>query len=76
MSSPAEITWRESTPMPEPRSGYAAGALDGRLVLAGGTYWEGTKGNWTKKIFTPATHAFDPVSQQWQKLPDAPVPFA
>jgi N-acetylneuraminic acid mutarotase len=26
-------------------------------------------------VFTPSTHAFDPVTQAWEKLPDAPVPF-
>jgi N-acetylneuraminic acid mutarotase len=69
------LHWAKSAPMPEPRSGYAAGILDGKLIIAGGTYWEGTKGNWTKKVFTPVTHAFDPVQEHWEKLPDAPTPF-
>jgi hypothetical protein len=69
------ITWTESTPFPEPRAGYAAGSIDGKLVIAGGTYWEGTKDHWTKKRFSASTHAFDPKSQTWEKLPDAPIPF-
>jgi N-acetylneuraminic acid mutarotase len=67
------IAWRESTPAPEPRAGYASGVIGGRLLLIGGTYWEGTKGNWTRKVFSAAVHAFDPVKQTWEKLPDAPV---
>jgi streptogramin lyase len=67
------IAWRESTLTPEPRAGYASGVIGGKLLLFGGTYWEGTKGNWTKKVFSAAVHAFDPVKQTWQKLPDAPV---
>lgn len=70
---PPLIAWRQSTPTPEPRAGYGAGAIDGKLILIGGTYWDGTKGNWTKKNFTAATHAFDPIAQNWEKLADAPV---
>lgn len=69
------LEWTQSAPFPEPRSGYAAGVLDGKLVIAGGTYWEGTKGHWTKKLYSASTHAFDPVSQRWEKLPDLPVPL-
>jgi len=53
------IAWRESTLTPEPRAGYSSGVIGGKLLLFGGTYWEGTKGNWTKKIFSAAVHAFD-----------------
>lgn len=70
---PPLIAWRQSTPTPEPRAGYGAGVIEGKLILIGGTYWDGTKGNWTKKNFTAATHAFDPITQNWEKLPDAPV---
>ena len=49
--------------------------MDGKLVIAGGTYWEGEKGNWTKKVFSGRTHAFDPTTQKWEQLPDAPIPF-
>src|ERR1700730_339118 len=37
--------------------------------------WEGTKGRWTKKVFSASTHAFDPKTQTWEKLPDAPILF-
>ena len=70
-----KLSWNKSTALPEPRSGYASGVIDGQLIIAGGTYWEGTKDNWTQKVFTPVVHAFDPASKRWQKLPDAPTPF-
>ena len=73
VSAPLSITWRESTPGPEPRAGYAGGQIGGKLVLVGGTYWEGKKGDWTKKVFTAATHVFDPKTETWEKLADAPV---
>jgi len=69
------LEWTQSASFPEPRSGYAAGVLDGKLVIAGGTYWEGTPGHWTKKLYSASTHAFDPTSQHWEKLPDLPVPL-
>lgn len=70
------LHWTKSTPFPEPRTDYAAGVLDGKLVIAGGTYWEGSKGHWIKKHFSASTHAFDPLSQTWEKLPDLPTPLA
>src|SRR5208337_4815573 len=69
------LHWSLSTPMPEPRSDYVAGVVGGKLVVAGGTYWTGSKGNWIKKHFSASTHAFDPESQTWEKLPDLPVPL-
>jgi N-acetylneuraminic acid mutarotase len=69
------LNWTTSKPMPEPRSDYAAGVLDGKLIIAGGTYWDGTKGHWIKKHFTASTHAFDPASGTWTQLPDLPVPL-
>jgi hypothetical protein len=70
------LQWTKSAPFPESRADYAAGVLDGKLVIAGGTYWEGSKGHWIKKQFSASTHAFDPVSQVWEKLPDLPTPLA
>jgi len=69
------LEWTRSTPFPEPRAGYASGVIGDKVVIAGGTYWEGSKGNWTRKAFSASTHAFDPVTQTWEKLPDAPTPF-
>lgn len=69
------LEWRVSADLPEPRDGYASGVLDGRLVIAGGDYWEGSKGHWTKKRFSRSTHAFDPRRQLWERLPDMPMPL-
>ncbi len=69
------LHWSLSTPMPETRSDYVAGVVGGKLIVAGGTYWTGSKGHWIKKHFSPSTHAFDPESQTWEKLPDLPVPL-
>jgi N-acetylneuraminic acid mutarotase len=67
------LEWAKSAPFPEPRQGYAAGVVGGNLTIAGGTYWDGTEGHWTKKRYSSSTHAFDPVSQRWERLPDLPI---
>jgi N-acetylneuraminic acid mutarotase len=76
VSKGSSIIWTKSAPLPEPRANYAAGVIDGKLVVAGGTYWQGSKGRWTKKLFSSSTHAFDPVTQMWERLPDLPTPLA
>lgn len=70
------LRWTESTPMPESTSDYAAGVLDRRLVIAGGDYWEGSSGQWTRKLFSSKVWAFNPVLQVWQRLPNLPVPLS
>ena len=72
----AEVHWRKSNPLPDARAGYAAGALDGKLIIAGGCYWEGSKGHWVKKLFTARVDAFDPPTEKWTRLPDMPAPLA
>ena len=72
-SSFLSLEWSKSASFPEPRAGYAAGVINGKLVIAGGTYWDGIKGHWTKKLYSASTHAFDPVSRRWEKLPALPI---
>lgn len=67
------IQWKKTTPFPEERAGCAVGVIHGRLIMAAGTYWQGTKGRWTKKIFSARTHAFNPISETWENLPDLPL---
>lgn len=69
---PIRVAWETSTPMPEARDGYAVGVFGGRMYLAGGTYWDGSKGNWIGKRYSAAVHSFDPRTGRWEKLPDAP----
>lgn len=73
---PLSITWTQSTKVPEPTDGYSAGVIDGRLIMTGGTYWEGSKDNWTRKVYSQAALAFDPQTLSWERLPDAPVTLA
>lgn len=60
--------WNLSTPMPDPTTDYAVGVLNHKLVMAGGDYWEGSKGHWIHKHVSSAAQTFDPATQEWQKL--------
>lgn len=60
------LDWTKSAPLPEPRAESVGGILDERLIVAGGTYWEGSKGNWSQKRFSATTHAFDPDAEKWE----------
>jgi hypothetical protein len=68
-----KIEWRLSTPLPDSRAGYAAGVLEGRLVIIGGCYWLGRPGAWTEKIYCSTVDAFDPATEKWERLPEAPA---
>lgn len=65
-----QSVWKEMSPMPEPRSGYVAGSIRGRLVLAGGTYWDGDNKIWSRR-----TDFFDPDKNKWISGPDLPSPL-
>jgi N-acetylneuraminic acid mutarotase len=63
------LVWRVRTPMPRPRAGYMAGVIDGRLVIAGGSYWENGQ-----KMRTTRVDLFDPHANVWQAGPPLPEP--
>ncbi len=61
------LHWEESTDMPLPRSGYMAGAVSGKLLLAGGSYWDKSIKRWSRRA-----DFFDPESGRWSET--APLP--
>jgi N-acetylneuraminic acid mutarotase len=63
-SDPASDTWRELPQLPEPREHCAAGAIGGRIVIAGGRA-DGIGG------FQPNTWIFDPETETY--APGAPL---
>jgi N-acetylneuraminic acid mutarotase len=63
------LEWRERAPMPVPRAGLIAGVFRGRMVMAGGSDWQGEK-----KVLYARTDSFDPVTNQWHSGPDLPAP--
>ncbi len=57
--------WEKLPPLPAPNGGFVVGADQGKLVIAGGTNWEGGKKNWLTKVW-----AFDLKSLKWEARPE------
>ncbi len=69
---PETDTWSTGTPMPTPRSGAAAAALGGVIVVSGG--W--TAGNFTSARIVGTTEVYDPLTNSWSSAPDMGNPRA
>ena len=65
MLSSAHAEWESLPPLPEPNGGFVCGVNKNKIVIVGGTHWEGGKKNWLNSI-----HAFDPAAGKWTKLSD------
>ena len=63
--------WERLAPLPEPNGGFVSGAVDGRVVIAGGTNWKDDAKQWLSRI-----HTYDPASNTWTAAGALPVPLA
>lgn len=63
--------WEQLPPLPEPNGGFICGATNGKIVIVGGTNWEGGEKHWLRAI-----NQFDPASGKWSKLRDLSNPVA
>jgi N-acetylneuraminic acid mutarotase len=59
--------WKERAQLPQARAGCGAGVIGKRMVVAGGSYWDGEKKYWSDR-----TDLFDPETNTWS--PGAPMP--
>lgn len=60
--------WRTVAPVEPARAGYAAGVLNGRFILVGGSFWkDGEKRRVTDVDF------YEPAANAWTKGPSAPI---
>ena len=57
--------WEELPPLPEPNGGFLCGVVDSRIVVVGGTNWEGGTKHWLRSV-----HEYDPARRLWTKRPD------
>ncbi len=70
----SEGDWEPLPPLPEPNGGFVCGVVGKRIVVVGGTNWEGGTKNWLRAI-----HEYDPVAGKWKKIKDlqeSPVAYA
>lgn len=65
------IEWTQGPPMPSARDHLGCGVIGGRLVVAGGAYWQDEK-----KHFMAETLAYSPKLRKWTKLATMPTPAA
>ncbi|WP_294228880.1 kelch repeat-containing protein [Prosthecobacter sp.] len=71
MLSTAHAEWEALPSMPEPNGGFMCGVSNGKIVVVGGTNWEGGKKNWLKAI-----HAYDLATKAWTKVTELENPVA
>jgi N-acetylneuraminic acid mutarotase len=64
-----KLVWVERATLPQPRAGYIAGVIDGRYVVAGGSFWEKDQKIWTARV-----DAFDPRTNTWSEASSLPEP--
>lgn len=63
------LTWARRAPLPVGNGGFVAAALGGKIVIAGGTTWQGETKRWLDEIW-----AYDPGTDAWRaagRLPGA-----
>lgn len=64
--------WEKLPNLPEPNGGLVCAAIDGRVILLGGTNWEaGPAKNWLSGVYE-----FNPVTEQWHALARMKQPLA
>ena len=61
--------WEQRAPLPVPNGGFVAAAVGGRIVIAGGTTWDGDTKRWLNQVWS-----YDPATDRWSeagRLPSA-----
>src|SRR5262249_29159133 len=72
LGSPAmseDLSWKEMAEMPRPVAGYMAGVSEGKLVIAGGSFWQGNQKHWTTIV-----QIYDPGDNVWRDGPPLDAP--
>lgn len=65
--SPKLTIWQSLASPPLPRAGTPVTAINGTLVVAGGTYWQDNV-----KYFASRADRYDPATDSWSALPSLP----
>lgn len=67
-------SWRELPALPRALGGVFAGSIQGKLLVAGGSYWEGAP--WiagSKKLFVDSIYRFE--AKGWKQIGSLPAPM-
>ena len=65
---PVHAQWEQLPQLPEPNGGFVCGHEKGKIIVIGGTNWEGGQKNWLDR-----RHEFDPVQKTWSTDPNVKV---
>lgn len=71
LNAGAAPVWERRAPLPVGNGGFVAAAIEGRIVLAGGTTWQGETKRWLDEIWT-----YDPAADTWRPAGRLPGPLA
>ena len=71
INSNQDIKWRQGAELPLGRGSYASGIVEGRLILAGGTYWRQDRKQWLDE-----TVAYEIGRDRWTQIARLPKPLA
>ena len=63
--------WETLPSLPAPNGGCFSGAAGSKIIIVGGTNWEGGTKNWLRAI-----HEYDPTLKVWTKVKDLDAPIA
>jgi hypothetical protein len=67
----AAAEWEPIAPLPVPNGGFATGAVQGQIVIAGGTTWKDDVKVWLDDVWV-----YDAAANQWKSLGKLPNPLA
>lgn len=70
-STSSAADWESIAPLPVPNGGGAAGTVQGKIVIAGGTTWKDDVKVWLDDIWT-----YDPATNRWSETGSLPNPLA
>jgi N-acetylneuraminic acid mutarotase len=69
-SAPA-AGWERRASLPVGNGGFVAAAIEGKIVIAGGTTWQGESKRWLDEIW-----AYDPMADRWDAAGRLPTALA
>lgn len=63
--------WEKRAPLPVANGGFVAAALGDRIVIAGGTTWDGDTKRWLDRLWS-----YDPATDRWSETGRLPAALA
>ena len=77
LAGAAEINWRDLPPLPQSLGGQFVGTIGERLVVAGGSHWDGVPRPWAggTKVWSDAIYTLERGAAAWKRSGTLPSPL-